>query len=170
MPDKTPTTVNVDEVSEEVYLDGDHWGHAFKILTPSMRERGGTLGVNLTRLPPGRSACPFHYHQREDEVFYVLSGEGWLRYGESLRKLRPGDCVSCPAGTEQAHQIANTGEEDLLYLAIGNHDPDEVCVYPDNRKVMVRSLQRVGYLDKVDYMDGEPDKPKILELIESRKP
>jgi uncharacterized cupin superfamily protein len=40
-----------------------------------MRPRGGRLGVNHSRLPPGRSMCPFHYHQREDEVFFVLSGD-----------------------------------------------------------------------------------------------
>ncbi len=168
MTEPAPTTVNVDDVPEEEYLEGEHWGHAYKVLTPSI-PRAGHLGVNMTRLPPGRTACPFHYHQKEDEVFFILSGRGWLRYGEQLSELRPGDCVSCPAGTGKAHQIANPFDEDLVYLAIGPNDDHEVCVYPDSNKVMVRSLKRVGYFEKVSYMDGEPDQPKIFELIEEQK-
>ena len=101
-------------------------------------------------------------------MFFVLSGRGVLRYGDELRELREGDCVSCPAGTGVAHQIANPHSEDLIYLAIGRHDPDEVCTYPDTGKVMVRSLQRVGQLADEPYFAGEPDRPKILGLVDSR--
>ena len=161
---RLPNVVNVDEVAEEEHYDGAHWGHAWKVLTPSMSEPG-RLGVSRTRLPPGRVAVPFHAHQREDEVFFVLSGRGVLRYGETLRELRAGDCVSCPAGTGVAHQIANPFDEDLEYLAIGVNDPHEVCVYPDTGKVMVRSLKRIGLLSPTPYMEGEPERPKLLELI-----
>lgn len=160
-----PYIVNVDEVTEDAHFSGDHWGHAYKILTPSMSPAEGRLSVNLTRLPPGRTAVPFHYHQREDEVFFVMSGNGVLRYGESLRSIRPGDCIACPAGTGIAHQIANTSDEDLVYLAIGPNDPDEVCFYPDTGKVLVRNLHTVGYLEKVAYDHGEPELPKVFELI-----
>jgi uncharacterized cupin superfamily protein len=129
-----------------------------------MRPRGGVLGVNVTRLPPGSVGCPFHYHMLEDEVFYVLAGEGVLRYGDELTPIRPGDCISCPAGTKIAHQIANTGAEDLTYLAIGPNDPNEVCVYPDGAKVMVRSLGSVGRLETTEYLEAEPDPPVILEM------
>jgi uncharacterized cupin superfamily protein len=156
--------VNVDEVEEVGQTSGGHWGGFDKVLTPSMRPRGGRLGVSRSRVPPGHSMCPFHSHQREDEVFFVLSGRGVLRYGEDVRTLRPGDCVSCPAGTQVAHQLANPFDEDLIYLAIGTHDPHEVCVYPDSGKVMVRSLRRVGFFEAAEYLAGEPDRPKVFEL------
>ena len=166
MSTSIPHVVNVDDVEEIVETDGAHWGSAYQPLTPSMAPRGGKLGVNRTRLPPGRSTAPFHYHQLEDEVFYVLSGRGVLRYGDDLRELRPGDCVSCPAGTKVAHQIANPFDEDLVYLAIGNREPNEVCVYPDTGKVLVRSLQRVGFLEKTAYLAGEADEPPIFALAQ----
>lgn len=119
--------VSVDEVEEVGQTAGDHWGGFDKVLTPSMRPRGGSLGVSRSRVPPGHTMSPFHSHQREDEVFFVLSGRGVLRYGDDIRALRPGDCVSCPAGTQVAHQLANPFDEDLIYLAIGVHDPHEVC-------------------------------------------
>jgi len=162
---KLPNVVNVDEVDEETQLEGEHWGHAWKVLTPSM-ERMGHLGMSCNRLPPGRAAVPFHAHQIEDELFFVLSGRGVLRYGDALQELRPGDCVACPAGTGVAHQIANPFDEDLVYLAVGPNDPNEVCTYPDTGKVMVRSLKTIGRVERTDYMDGEPERPKVLDLIE----
>jgi uncharacterized cupin superfamily protein len=139
MSDHDSPVVNLDDLAEIRSLVGEHRGEIYKILT---------------------------MHQREDEVFYVLSGCGTLRYGESTYALKEGDCVSCPAGTGTAHQIANTSDDDLVYLAIGSHDPDEVCVYPDSGKVMVRSLQRIGWLENVDYLEGEPDVPRIFSLTD----
>ena len=173
-----PHVVNVADAEEHTHLDGDHWGGHYKVLTPHLDEAkvpGGRprLGVNLTRLPPGRALCPFHWHQREDEVFYVLSGRGVLRYAsgsdepDDLREIGPGDCISCPAGNGRAHQIANPFAEDLVYLAIGPDDADEVCVYPDSEKVMVRSLKQVGLLEVTPYMHGEPAAPDIFALAEA---
>jgi uncharacterized cupin superfamily protein len=162
MSEQQPIVVNVDDAGEIERLAGNHWGAAYKILTPSMRPRGGKLGVNLIRVPPGRSCCPYHAHRLEDEVFYVLAGRGLFRYGDETRQIGPGDCISCPAGTGVAHQLANPFDEDLLYLAIGNHEPEEVCSYPDNGKVLVRGLGAIGRLAPAEYLDGEPDPPMIF--------
>lgn len=154
---------NVDEAKELTRLVGEHWGATFKVLTPQMRARGGGLGVNHMRVPPGRVTCPRHTHLREDEVFFVLSGRGRLRYGDDYRELRAGDCVSCPAGSGVPHQIANPYDEELVYLAIGTHDPHEVCTYPDSGKVMVRGIDQVGRLQTTEYFAGEPDRPALLD-------
>lgn len=169
MTDIPSHVVNVDEVKEVDFTSGDCWGGIDKPLTPSMRAKGGRLGVTLSRVPPGRTMCPFHFHEREDEVFFIVSGRGVLRYGEDVRELRAGDCVSCPAGTKVAHQIANPFAEDLTYLAIGPHDPHEVAVYPDSGKVMVRSLGQVGFLQKAPYLEAEPVPPKIFDLAKSSR-
>ncbi len=162
-PKPPAQVVNVDEAEEHLHLSGDHWGGGYKILTPSM-SAPGSLGVNLSRCPPGRSVCPFHTHQIEDEVFYILEGRGLLRYGDAVREVGPGDCISCPAGTGVAHQLANPFDRDLVYLAIGRNDPNEVCTYPDSGKIMVRSLHAIGRLEKTHYADGELDRPKILDM------
>ncbi len=164
--DESPVVVNVEEAQEIDRRQGQ-WGGAYKILTPSMRPRGGGLGVNQMRVPPGCASLPFHYHAHEDEVYYILSGRGILRYGEQLLPLRSGDCVACPAGTQTAHQIANPYDEELRYLAVGNHHPDEVCVYPDSGKVMVRSIGEIGFLKSTEYMDGEPEVPAVFAQIDA---
>lgn len=91
-----------------------------------------------------------------------------LRYGDTLSAVRPGDCISCPAGTGTAHQLANTGAEDLLYLAIGRNDPKEVCVYPDTGKVLIRGIKQLGFIQRADYMEGEPDEPRIFAMAEEQ--
>lgn len=159
--------VNVADAEEIVEMEGA-WGSAYKVLTPTMRAAGGTLGVCQNRLSPGHTTCPFHWHLREDEVFFVQSGRGVLRYGDELYDLKPGDCVSCPAGTQVAHQIANPYDEDLVYLAIGVRDPHEVCGYPDSGKLFVRGAKRIGFLQDAAYMAGEPERPAIFDLIARR--
>src|SRR5690606_19602661 len=118
---------------------------------------------------PGRTMCPFHSHEREDEVFFILTGRGVLRYGDDVREVGAGDCISCPAGTKKAHQLANPFHEDLTYLAIGVHDPHEVCAYSDSGKVMVRSLGSVGVLTQAPYLAGEPMPPKVFGLVEGKR-
>ena len=167
--DSPPNVVNVDDVPWNEQLEGDHWGGACKPLTPALDALKGRLGVNLSRVPPGRSYCPFHTHAREDEVFFVMSGRGVLRLGDTLREVRAGDCISLPAGTGVAHQLANPFDEDLVYLGIGPNDPHEVCTYPDTGKVLVRALHQVGRLRETPYMDGEPDEPRVLQLARALK-
>jgi uncharacterized cupin superfamily protein len=162
-----PMIVNMNDLPERS-MPEDPYGAASVSLTPSMRPRGGKLGVNRMRLTQGQTTCPFHYHLREDEAFVVLEGRGVLRYGDELKDIRAGDCISCPAGTRVAHQIANPYAEELVYLAIGLFDPHEVCVYPDSDKVMVRGIERLGQLDAKEYLDDEPSPPKIFALAAQR--
>jgi len=73
------------------------------------------LGCSLTVVPPGKRAYPFHRHHVFNELFYVLSGNGEVRLDERTLAIRAGDLIANPAGAE-AHQIVNTGREELRYL------------------------------------------------------
>jgi uncharacterized cupin superfamily protein len=162
--------VNIDEVEWTADAEQGMWGGDSKALSPFLNAKPGGLRMNVSRVRKGHTYCPFHYHMREDEIFYVLSGRGVLRYGDELYELRAGDCVSLPAGTKIAHQLANPYDEDFVYLGVGLHDPDEVCVYPDSGKVMVAGIGTVGVLTKTEYMHGESiERPKIFDLIDGRR-
>jgi uncharacterized cupin superfamily protein len=121
------------------------------------------LGYNLTVLPPGKVQCPFHSHHGEEEMFLILDGEGELRFGDRRYPLRKHDVIACPTGGgEVAHQIINTGEADLRYLALSTLVAVEACEYPDSGKVSVlagrprepglrrifRAEQTTGYYDR----------------------
>jgi uncharacterized cupin superfamily protein len=117
------------------------------------------LGVNVTRVDPGKAAYPFHSHRNNDELFYILAGEGVLRLGEQRHPVKAGDLVGCPAGgPDTAHQLINTGSLPLQYLSMSSNLDPEVCEYPDSNKVGVWAGE-FGYLTRgdrpVDYWDGE---------------
>lgn len=127
------------------------------------------LGYNLTAVPPGKRAFPFHNHQVNEEMFFVLEGEGEVRIGATVHPIRAGDIIACPAGgKESAHQIVNTGTAELKYLAVSTGLSPEIAEYPDSSKFGVlaelpagpdgqpRAFRFVGRENVgVDYWDGE---------------
>jgi uncharacterized cupin superfamily protein len=123
------------------------------------------LGCAVHVVPPGKKAFPFHRHHVMDELFYVISGEGQYRWGEQTLPVRAGDIVAAPAGTK-AHQLINTGAQDLRYLGISTMAPTEVVDYPDSAKIGVMAGVKdgdfktatyagMGRMQKADYYDGE---------------
>lgn len=93
------------------------------------------LGARLTVVPPGKRAWPFHCHHANDELFVILAGEGTLRFGRKEHRFAAGDLLVCPCGGPQtAHQIVNTGTQELRYLAISSMREPDVMEYPDSGK------------------------------------
>ena len=97
------------------------------------------IGSNISTVPKGKAAFPLHHHYANEEHFFILSGVGLLRVGNSSFPVKAHDYVfSAPGGPEQAHQLINTGDEDLIYLAISSNVLPEVVGYPDSQKTGVR--------------------------------
>jgi uncharacterized cupin superfamily protein len=93
------------------------------------------LGYNVTAVPPGRRAFPFHNHRINEEMFFVLEGAGEVRIGTETFPIRAGDVIACPpGGAELAHQIVNTGTVELKYLAVSTKMTPEIAEYPDSGK------------------------------------
>lgn len=93
------------------------------------------LGYNLTAIPPGKRAFPFHHHRVNEEMFFILEGSGEIRIGEATHPVRQGDVIACPpGGKEAAHQFINTGETDLKFLAVSTKLSPDIAEYPDTGK------------------------------------
>lgn len=93
------------------------------------------LGYNITAVPPGKSAFPFHNHHANEEMFFVLQGCGEIRFGEITYPIRAGDIIACPpGGKDRAHKITNSGTEELRYLAVSTKLSPELVDYPDSGK------------------------------------
>ena len=94
------------------------------------------LGYSYDVVQPGKVSCPFHSHRAEEEMFFIVKGEGTLRYGAESRKVRAGDFICCPAGgPATAHQIVNDSAAELAYISVSTMMPAEVCEYPDSGKI-----------------------------------
>ena len=142
-------------------IDPDTWSEGVRFAgaqVPLGRLGGGRdIGVNLVHLPPGKQSCPFHWHVREEEHFYVLEGQRLLRVGTDRHAMAAGDYVCFPAGTGIGHCFENPYESACRLLAIGSRDRQEIAVYPDSGKMKLRALNViVPYAeDSLDYWLGE---------------
>jgi uncharacterized cupin superfamily protein len=67
--------------------------------------------------------------------------------------IASGDAFVCPPG--DAHQITNTGKEDLLYYVIADNPPVEVNFYPDSNKWLIKPQRKCFTIEETDYYDGE---------------
>jgi uncharacterized cupin superfamily protein len=71
-------------------------------------------------------------------MFFILEGEGELRFGDQRYPIRRHDVIACPTGgPEVAHQIINTGAVTMRYLSLSNLVDIEACEYPDSQKVSI---------------------------------
>jgi uncharacterized cupin superfamily protein len=103
------------------------------------------MGFNLVELPPGKQSCPFHYHLREEEHYFILEGRCVLRSGDERHELQAGDYVCFPAGSGVAHATLNPFPEPCRMIVAGTPPahPLEICVFPDSGKANIRALKTI---------------------------
>ena len=112
------------------------------------------MGYNVTVLPPGKRAFPFHSHRINEEMFFVLEGAGEIRMGDQTHAIRQGDFIACPAGgPDTAHQIINTSTTaELKFLAVSTMQSPEIAEYPDSAKFGVIARHPVGKYGKPEVV------------------
>jgi uncharacterized cupin superfamily protein len=116
------------------------------------------LGCTLHEVPPGATAYPFHSHRANEELLFVLAGRGELRFGRATHAVREGDVIGCPTGgPETAHQLTNTGDAPLRYLAMSTMIDPDVCEYPDSGKVGAFAGDGDGELMHLSHVDSAID-------------
>ncbi|HVI66084.1 MAG TPA: cupin domain-containing protein [Bradyrhizobium sp.] len=76
-------------------------------------DTGGAYCLLDIGLAPGM-AVPRHMHTREDEAYYVLSGELEVVVGDEVFILRAGDTLIAPR--DIPHQLRNSGDVENHYL------------------------------------------------------
>jgi uncharacterized cupin superfamily protein len=85
-------------------------------------------GVSRYRLAAGERAMPVHVHADEEEIFYVLDGEGVSWQDGRAYRVRAGDCILHRAGAEP-HTIIGAGDG-LDVLAFGSGSPTGLTWLP----------------------------------------
>ncbi len=110
------------------------------------------FGVNLTRLEPGSASAQRHWHEREDELVYILSGEVVLVEDEGESVLKSGDAATFKAGVANGHHLVNRSDRDALFLEIGTRDLNDCGHYPD---IDLKFICENG-IDRFLHKDGTP--------------
>lgn len=73
--------------------------------------------VNVYKIPPLKSAYPYHYHYKNGETFYIISGKGVLKTPNGERTVEAGELLFFPTGEAGTHKLTNCCEaENLVYI------------------------------------------------------
>ena len=74
------------------------------------------FGVNGIVYPPGQDGF-LHFHEEQDELYFVHSGTARFEVDGEERTLGPGGLCHVPSTTPR--KVSNVGEDDLVLLVIG---------------------------------------------------
>jgi uncharacterized cupin superfamily protein len=152
MSPRPPTIVNVDDL-EPVERDGETVGRRIRDLG---RAAGSArTGLRYAEVLPGKLNAAPHCHSAEEEIFVVLAGEGTLLLGDEEFPVRPGSVAGRPPGSRVPHAF-RAGAADLVYLAYGTREPNDIVYYPRSGKVSLRGVGVMGRIEPLGYWDGEP--------------
>jgi uncharacterized cupin superfamily protein len=110
--------------------------------------------VEISRIPPGKSPCPYHSHSAQWEFYHVISGSGVVRHEDGTTPIETGDAFLFKPN--EPHQITNNGAQDLVLYVIADNPIGESWYYPDSKKWGV-PIPESKYIrsSALDYYDGE---------------
>jgi uncharacterized cupin superfamily protein len=118
----------------------------------ALGEAAGSVGAGVRRIqiPAGGWSTPAHEHGSEEELFYVLAGQGLSWQKGKIAAVGPGDCIVYLPG-RGAHSLHAV--EDLDVLAFGPRHHDESVGFPRLGMSLVgfRAVESTPYA-----IDGKP--------------
>jgi mannose-6-phosphate isomerase-like protein (cupin superfamily) len=122
-------------------LEGEHRYGFRKIRKPL----GVTaFGVNAIVYPPGAEGV-FHYHDTQDELYFVHRGTARVEVGDEVRERGEGGLVHVESTTPR--RFSNAGDDDLVLLIVGGKD---------------------GYVERDGHLVREEDLEKRKAMSEGR--
>jgi uncharacterized cupin superfamily protein len=88
------------------------------------------FGVSHVVLQPGGISSQRHWHEGEDELVVMLSGEAVLIEDDGETPMRAGDIAAFPKGVPNGHHLVNRSAADCVFVAVGRPSTTD-CHYPD---------------------------------------
>jgi uncharacterized cupin superfamily protein len=88
------------------------------------------FGASHVTLEPGGISSQRHWHEGEDELVVMLSGEAVLVEDEGETVLRAGDVAAFPKGVPNGHHLVNRSDAPCTFVAVGRVVTTD-CHYPD---------------------------------------
>jgi len=110
------------------------------------------FGVNICTLKPGAASSQRHWHEKEDELVYVLEGEVVLCEDSGETVLRPGDAAAWKAGVANGHRLINRSDRDTVFIEVGTRALADRAYYSDIDMMVARDEKGARYSKK----NGEP--------------
>lgn len=89
------------------------------------------MGASHVVLKPGGWSSQRHWHDGEDELLVMLSGEAVLIEDGGETILQPGDVAAWPMGVANGHHLVNRSNADCSFIAISAGDRSMGGSYAD---------------------------------------
>jgi uncharacterized cupin superfamily protein len=86
------------------------------------------IGASLYSVPAGARQMPVHVHGDEEEIFFILSGDGYSWQGGQACEVAPGDAIVHRPDREAHTMLA--GEHGLELLAFGSGSDTSITWLP----------------------------------------
>lgn len=106
------------------------------------------MGASHVVLKPGAWSSQRHWHDGEDELLIMLSGEAVLLEDSGRTVLRAGDVCAWPKGVADGHHLVNESDSECSFIAISAGDRNGTGAYSD----IDMKFDGSGYFHK----DGTP--------------
>ena len=126
MPNKRKrrTTAFVEQMARIAWQEfPGHFGGALsKALVGPGNSGSSLIDFRISRYAPN-AYVQEHVHKVQEQIYYVLEGEGLLTLGKKRHLMRPHDYVYVPPGVR--HSFTNTGTAGLVFLVVTTPESDE---------------------------------------------
>jgi len=100
------------------------------------------FGASHVVLKPGAWSSQRHWHDGEDELLVMLSGEAVLVEDEGRTLLKPGDVCAWPQGVANGHHLRNESDADCCFVVVsggartgGGYSDIDMMFTADNRYI-----------------------------------
>ncbi|BDC99836.1 cupin domain-containing protein [Persicobacter psychrovividus] len=113
-----------------IKLSGDHTNGQFTLIEQTNEPGAG--------IPP-------HVHEREDEVFHLLTGQVEMTLGGATQTLKAGDLIFCPRGVPHSWKVTGQGHAKVM-----------MSVFPAGIELMFEELAKLP--------EGPPDLDRVAEI------
>ena len=92
-------------------------GYGFRKIRPALGITA--FGANALVMEPGYEGF-LHYHDTQDELYFVHSGTARFEVDGEVRELGPGGLIHVESTTPR--KFSNAGDDDLVVLVVGGKD------------------------------------------------
>ena len=104
------------------------------------------FGAFVETLYPGAHSSELHWHEKEDEFVYILSGMVTLVEGDengiTETEMHAGDAATFKSGVPIGHCLKNQSSSPATYLVVGTRDDHDHWHYPLKDEHVERSGKR----------------------------
>ena len=111
------TTENAQKTVNEKFRGGEGVLHGIQFINPGSRPNPTRVAIAAVSTLPKGSSIGFHAHETNEEIFFILDGQGvWTEGDGSEHVVAKGDFAMCQQGGK--HGIGNREDAPLVFAHV----------------------------------------------------